>query len=208
MANLEKAKIINLDKNETIEVLFNPKEYTLRKSTQWEPHKSPGLNSPEIEFTSGNNMTLAADLFFDTYEEKKDCRPHTDRLLKLALVEVTKHRPPLCQFQWGSFQFKGIVEEITLRFTMFLSDGKPCRATAAMAFKEYKTAQEQTEGPHGNQSPDHSKRRTLKQGETLSLIAGEEYGDPGEWRRIANANGIADPLNVKPGTLLTLPPLA
>ncbi len=207
MGTLEKAKVINLDKNDTIEVLFNPKEYTLKKSTQWEPHKSPGLNSPEIEFTSGNNMTLAVDLFFDTYEAKKDVREHTEKLLKLALVDVSKHRPPLCQFQWGSFQFKGIVEDMTLRFTMFLSDGKPCRATVSMQFKEYKTAAEQKQGPGGNQSPDHTKRRTIKQGETLSLIAAEEYDNPGEWRRIADANGITDPLDVKPGMLLMLPPI-
>ena len=57
------------------------------------------------------------------------------------------------------------------------------------------------------QSPDHTKRRTLKTGETLALIAHEEYDDPAEWRRIADANGIMDPRDVKPGTVLTLPPI-
>jgi nucleoid-associated protein YgaU len=47
----------------------------------------------------------------------------------------------------------------------------------------------------------------VKQGETLNLIAAEEYDDPAEWRRIAEANGIADPMDVKPGTVLVLPPI-
>ena len=44
-------------------------------------------------------------------------------------------------------------------------------------------------------------------GETLALIAHEEYDDAAEWRRIADANGILDPKDVKPGTVLTLPPI-
>ena len=55
--------------------------------------------------------------------------------------------------------------------------------------------------------PDHTKRRTVKMGETLALIAHEEYDDPAEWRRIADANGIEDPLNLTPGTRLLVPPI-
>src|SRR6266850_2257609 len=130
MATLEKAKLMNVDTNDSWDVLFNPKEYSVQKSVQWEPHKAPGLDTPEHEFTSGNPAVLNVELFFDTYEEKKQ-----------------------------------------------------------------------------RNSPDHTKRRTLKTGETLALIAHEEYDDPAEWRRIADANGIVDPRDVKPGTVLTLPPI-
>jgi nucleoid-associated protein YgaU len=89
---------------------------------------------------------------------------------------------------------------------MFLPDGKPCRATANLSVKEAQTAKEQLEKNPRN-SPDHTKRRTVKMGETLALISHEEYDDPAEWRRIADANGISDPKDVKPGTVLTLPPI-
>jgi len=209
MATLEKAKIITVDgqnKNTTMEVLFNPKEFSIEKSVQWEPHKAPGLNLPEQEFTSGNPAMLTVELFFDTYEPKTDVHEHTDKLMKLALVDSDLHRPPLVMFQWGSTTFQGVLETLSLRFTMFLSDGKPCRATANLSIKESKTAAEQTTADPNN-SPDHTKRRTLKQGETLALIAHEEYDDAAEWRRIADANGIMDPKDVKPGTVLTLPPI-
>jgi LysM repeat protein len=207
MPQLEKAKLINVDTNTTYDVLFNPKEYSVQKSVQWEPHKAPGLDTPEQEFTSGNPAVMSVELFFDTYEEKKDVRQeHTDKIMDLALVNADKHRPPLVLFSWGGFQFKGVVESLTLRFMMFLSDGKPCRATAAVQIKEAQTAQEQLQRKPRN-SPDHTKRRTVKQGETLSLIAHEEYDDAAEWRRIADANGILDPRDVKPGTVLTLPPI-
>src|SRR3954464_2231177 len=106
MATLEKAKLINVDTSASYDVLFNPKEYSVQKSVQWEPHKAPGLDTPEQELTSGNPAVLSAELFFDTYEEKKDGRKqHTDKVMELALVNADKHRPPLVMFSWGGFQF-------------------------------------------------------------------------------------------------------
>jgi hypothetical protein len=207
MATLEKAKLMNVDKGTSQDVLFNPKEYSVQKSVQWEPHKAPGLDTPEQEFTSGNPAVLSVELFFDTYENKTDVRKgHTDKIMALALVDADKHRPPLVMFSWGGFQFKGVIESLALRYTMFLPDGKPCRATANISIKEAQTAKEQLQKNPRN-SPDHTKRRTVKMGETLALIAHEEYDDSAEWRRIADANGIMDPKDVKPGTVLTLPPI-
>ena len=207
MATLEKAKLINTDKNESWDVLFNPKEYSVQKSVQWEPAKVPGLDVPEQQFTSGNPAMLSVELFFDTYEEKTDVRhAHTQKIIGLTLVDVEKHRPPTVMFTWGGFKFTGFVESLTVRYTMFLPDGKPCRATANLSMKELLTAADQNT-MNERQSPDHTKRRTLKTGETLALIAHEEYDDPAEWRRIADANGILDPRDVKPGTVLTLPPI-
>ena len=204
---LEKAQLINVDTSDSYSVLFNPKEYSVQKSVQWEPHKAPGLDLPEQQFTSGNPAVLSVELFFDTYEDKTDVRTeHTDKVMGLTLVDPDKHRPPLVMFQWGTFKFKGVVESLSVRYTMFLSDGKPCRAVASMTVKEAQTAKEQVEEKPRN-SPDHTKRRTVKHGDTLALIAHEEYDDPAEWRRIADANGINDPKDVKPGTVLTLPPI-
>ena len=84
--------------------------------------------------------------------------------------------------------------------------GQSLLPTANLTIKEAKTAKQQLEEKPRN-SPDHTKRRTVKIGETLALIAYEEYDDAGEWRRIADANGIVDPKDVSPGTVLTLPPI-
>src|SRR5213593_299061 len=116
---LEKAQIINVDKNDTLTVMFNPKEFSIQKSVQWEPHKAPGLDTPEQEFTSGNPAVLSVELFFDTYEDKKDVKAeHTDKIMALALVDADKHRPPLVMFSWGTTQFKGVVESLTVRHHM------------------------------------------------------------------------------------------
>src|SRR5438128_11321899 len=94
MATLEKAKLMNVDTNDTWDVLFNPKEHSVQKSVQWEPHKAPGLDTPEHELTSGNPAVPNADLFSDPYEEKKDVRTeHTETIRDLPAVTAGKRRP-------------------------------------------------------------------------------------------------------------------
>ena len=45
----------------------------------------------------------------------------------------------------------------------------------------------------------------VKGGETLAQIAAEHYQDPRQWRRIAEANGIDNPLALAAGTKLRIP---
>lgn len=203
---LEKAVIRNLDTNEDVAVLFNPKEYVVEKRTPWREQEIQGLDSPAVEFTFGERKRLSMELFFDTSEEKTDVRAYTDQIETLMLVNADQHRPPLLLFAWGNLQFKCVLEDLVQRFTMFLNDGTPVRAILKVLFKEYSTAASQfQEKPR--HSSDHTKRIVLQEGETLSSLSAKEYEDPGKWREIADANGIDDPLSVEAGTVLKLPPL-
>lgn len=203
---LEKAVIINLDTNKEIKVLFNPKEYILEKRTPWKEQEIQGLDSPAVEFTIGERKRLSMELFFDTSEEKTDVREYTDKIEELMLVNSDEHRPPLLMFSWGKLKFKCVLEDLVQRFTMFMNDGTPIRAILKVMFKEYSTAASQIkEKPR--HSSDHMKRLVLREGDTLSSMSAREYKDPGLWREIADANGIEDPQNVEPGTILHLPPL-
>jgi nucleoid-associated protein YgaU len=49
------------------------------------------------------------------------------------------------------------------------------------------------------------RRYTVQRGDTLSKIAKEFYGSAGEYRRIAQANGIDDPDLIHPGQDLLIP---
>ena len=203
---LEKAVIINLDTNKEIKVLFNPKEYILEKRTPWKEQEIQGLDSPAVEFTIGERKRLSMELFFDTSEEKTDVREYTDKIEELMLVNSDEHRPPLLMFSWGKLKFKCVLEDLVQRFTMFMNDGTPIRAILKVMFKEYSTAASQIkEKPR--HSSDLMKRLVLREGDTLSSMSAREYKDPGLWREIADANGIEDPQNVEPGTILHLPPL-
>ena len=46
---------------------------------------------------------------------------------------------------------------------------------------------------------------TVVVGDTLQQLAWQEYGDAGAWRPIAAANGLDDPMRLRPGSTLLLP---
>jgi hypothetical protein len=209
---LAKLTITPLDKNKAeltagaLTALFNPKEYTISKSVPWNPQATAGLDAPEMQFTMGQGETLQLELFFDTFEQRSPVTAHTDKLHKMALIDADLHRPPMVLLSWGKLKFTGVIESLTHRFTMFLEDGTPVRATCSVNLREARDAKEQSKDTK-KASPDHAKLRAVRRGETLQSIAADEYDDPAEWRRIADANGIDDPFRLEPGIRLIVPPI-
>ena len=45
------------------------------------------------------------------------------------------------------------------------------------------------------------------QGDSLPAIAYREYGQPAMWRTVADLNRVDDPMRLRPGDRLLLPPL-
>ncbi|MCA9903679.1 MAG: LysM peptidoglycan-binding domain-containing protein [Anaerolineae bacterium] len=197
-------------RDQTVPVMFNPTEYSLTKGAQIAEIAIPGLDSPILQFVRGQNARLTVDLFFDTTDSgmdnnARDVRDETTPFFELVRIQPKTHAPPRIEFVWGSLRFKAIVESINQKFTLFAPNGNPLRATLTMTMREYKTLQNQIEELN-LQSSDHTKRRTVKRGETLSQIAYEEYKSVDMWRLIAVANNLSNPRDLTPGMDLMLPP--
>jgi hypothetical protein len=208
---------------ERIEVLFNPADYSIEKGNTFQSTSLPGLATPVTQFVTGNADTLTMELFFDTYTMsllrhptlglREDVRNYTRRLTSLLDVDPQLHAPPVVQFIWGppmgspeGFQFTAIIEKVSQKFTFFLDDGTPVRATLGVTFKEYKTVQQQLQ-EIGRQSADRTKLAVFREGDSLWLLAAREYNDAGLWRVIADRNQIENPRLIAPGTELEVPPL-
>jgi len=209
--SLVKAFIQPLDANDALSgprvpVMFNPTDYTVERGNQYQSTKILGLSTPLTQFVSGEGESLSMDLFFDTYEEGKDVREHTSPITNLLAIDSELHAPPRCIFTWGRFSFKATLEKVTSKFTMFLGDGTPVRATLSVSFKEYKTMSEQL-GNTPRHSSDKTKVRMMTEGDSLWIMAAREYGDPGQWKTIARANDLENPRLLPPGLLLVLPPV-
>jgi hypothetical protein len=220
---LTKAKIQILDKDaidatrgltEFIDVEFNPTEYTLSKGAQIAEIGIPGLDSPLLQFIRGQNEKLTLDLFLDTTASGlgengvTDVRTLTRSIYQLVKIQPKTHAPPRILFVWGSLSFKAIAESVTQKFTLFNPTGIPLRATLSVTFREYKTLTDQL-AELNLQSPDQTKSRVVRQHDTLSLIAGEEYNDPSQWRLIAlnNTQVLTSFRRLVPGTVLIIPPI-
>lgn len=204
---MELAKAMITPRDESpISVLFNPNQYSLDQGNTLAEVAVPGLAAPILQYVRGNGRTLSMELFFDTWEEQSDVRRHTDRVYGLLDIRGPLHRPPVCTFTWGSFNFDCVVERVGGRFTLFLADGTPVRATLGVSFKEFVEVEVLVRNPP-TESADHAKSCLVRRGDTLSSIAAAEYGDPTLWRPIAQANRIANPRLLAPGTRLSLPAL-
>lgn len=195
-------------------VQFNPTEYTLSKGAQIAEIAIYGIDSPILQFIRGQNEKLTMDLFFDTTtdngldENAQAVTKLTDPFYQLVKIQPKTHAPPRIRFTWGDgLSFKAIVESVQRKFTLFNPTGMPLRATLSVAFREYKTIEDQV-AELNLQSSDHTKIRVVQRGDTLSRIAAEEYNDPGMWRVIADENpGIESPRSLRPGMQLRIPPL-
>ena len=206
---------------------FNPTEYTLNKGAQIAEIAIPALDSPILQFIRGQTETLSLDLFFDSTDSGMDDSAVsvtilTDQFYQLVKINGQTHAPPVCFFSWGGtfpgqrnygstgsqgrYGFKCIVESVRQRFTLFSPQGVPLRATLTVSLKEYKTLIEQI-AELNRQSPDHTRSHVVQIGETLCQISASAYNDPTQWRAIATANCLNNPLELTPGATLQIPPL-
>ena len=209
----------NFPDSNQIEVQFNPEKYSLTKAVQIAEIGIPGLDSPVLQFVRGQNEKITLELFYDTTEfgmvdDPVDVRLRTVEIYDLLKINSDTHAPPRCMLSWGDggqlFSFgsslnpRCLVESVNEEFNLFSPSGIPLRAKLTVAFREYKTIEEQlAESPKF--SPDRTKVRTVQRGESLSFIAARVYGDPTRWRPIADANNLDNPRLLVPGTQLIIP---
>lgn len=214
---LEKAVVTNTVTGVRIPVQFNPEEYTLQRDIHYAQAAIPGLSAPILQFVSGNLQTLDMELFLDSYEQHKvgstevnaaqsDVRVLVAQVTDLMSIEPTTHAPPVLLFTWGSLAFTCVLSRATQKYTMFLPDGTPVRARLNVSFSEYRNIDLEAKEVK-RETSDYSKRHVVTQGETLSAIAGVEYGDPRLWRVIAIANQLQRARDLAPGLALLLPNL-
>jgi len=145
-------------------------------------------------------------LTFDTYEEGTDVTDATDQIYDLLYLDPSTHAPPICELTWGTFSFCGVLDHVSGRFTLFLADGTPVRATLSVVFNEFIDVDVLVQ-ENPTESADHRKTRLVKSGDRIDNIAAEEYGDPAKWRAIAEANDLDDPSQLEPGYVLIVPRL-
>jgi nucleoid-associated protein YgaU len=198
-----------------IPVCFNPKEYQLDKSVTWDTEKA-FADAPPPEFKQPTPMTLTVNLQFDTYEERVSVREkYVKHIEKLAIMrgkmdKNTKNKstvsPPVVLFVWGRFTFQGVVNTLSSKYTMFLSDGTPVRAECALKLQQVHSRDlDDGKSTLSVKAGSSTKSYTVKQGDRLDLIAATELGDSSRWTEIAMLNGIQDPVTMDNMTTLQLP---
>ena len=110
------------------------------------------------------------------------------------------------RFEWGTARttsFNGVLTNFSVDYSLFDVDGKPLRATCSLAIEEA-TVDEPGQNPTSGAENARRTHRVVA-GDTLPQLAWQEYGDATVWRIIAEANGIDDPMVLRPGSELLVP---
>lgn len=196
--------------------LFNPEKLEIVLENTWEGTQVPGRQTPSQLFGGGQSGRIdGLELLFDTTSTGDPVTDYTDELIKLLRIDETlpgydaashNGRPAWVRFHWGRFHsFRAVVTKLALSFTYFSATGEPLRARAIIDLTQF---EQEADWPRQNPTsgtPKPARSHVVQPGETLDRIAARHYDDPTAWRRLADANGIRDPFEVRPGTRVDVP---
>ncbi|GAB4107763.1 peptidoglycan-binding protein [Echinicola sediminis] len=194
--------------------LLNPEKYKFQYRVEQNEDQASGTSAAPIRFNKILPQTLELDFLFDRtgviagYEASEDGVINDLEHFKKVVYEYNgeKHKPNYLMITWGSLLFKGYLKEMDIEYKLFRPDGTPIRALATAKIGEFveeelRTAQE------NNQSPDMTHFRTVKEGDSLPLMAYQIYGDSRYYLSVAKANKLTNFRKLETGMEIFFPPI-
>ncbi len=214
MIELEKA-FLEIEGGARVPCLFNPETISVGRRNRWSSDPMPGRGVQTLRYNGAASGWMRLELVFDTTDDGTPVTKHTGKILGLMDLDkslpgtdenTNNARPPTVVFHWGDLHsFTAVVSDLALTFTYFSSSGVPLRATMRLLLRQYEESH--AFGPQNPTSgtPRPHRVHRVQPGETLDRISARYYGDSTRWRSLAVANGIEDPLTIRPGSLLSIP---
>jgi hypothetical protein len=214
----QKARL-DIEGGEALECWLNPTQYSIAKANDWTTRPVVGASLPQAQFGGGHARELALELLFDAAPDG-DVTSATDQLFRMMEVDTSlsaggqlnQARPPTITLSWGSFtSFKAVCRHLHVQFELFSADGTPIRALAALTLVQVeKDARSGGGTPARAQNPttraeSRVRAHTVRDGDSLPLLAFQYLGDATRWREIAVASGVDDPMHLERGRRLEIP---
>lgn len=216
--NIAHAKLIPMegdrvvtDESQHIEVQFNPAtlRVTLSNSLKADNRGGSGGSRNAAQFVEKSESSLSVELLFDTtikwkeVEANSDVRKQTKRIAEQFMQpqepgSARPRAPKRCRFQWGSFQFSGMVSSYSETLDFFAPEGIPLRATLALNLKEdrYQFDMDETVQAAVRELPKFSPGGSGVSAAQATQAAGQ---NPRDWRGVADANSLENPRTTPDG---------
>ena len=100
-----------------------------------------------LEFTNAENRSMSLELFLDATEPRRgEVLSQVKKLTDMTMInaqaekESEKH-PPRVLLVFGEVWFRGVIESLEVKYTMFHPGGRPIRATCTLQIKEVDAVQ-------------------------------------------------------------------
>lgn len=159
----------------------------------------------------------------DPLTEGSDVRLQTKKIAEKFVKPIGSGRrmraPKRCLFQWGAFEFLGLVESFEETLDFFSKEGTPLRATVSLKLKQDRyqfrnnaaTATQQntptlssTGSTSNNNNSGDDGNGAPRPGQNTSPVQGASNDQPGNWRETAMYNGIENP-RMPSASMIALP---
>lgn len=172
----------------TVELIFD--------TTYIESAGEEGGNDTQTASSSGSNSASQHRI-----EQGSDVRLQTKRIAETFIKPVEEgdqlKAPKRCLFQWGAFEFLGLVQKFDETLDFFSPEGRPLRATIQLQLSEdrYQFRNRDVEQSQRN-TPSLSSTGAGPQGggdQNNQPVPGSSGDQAGNWRDTALFNGIESP---------------
>lgn len=211
-------------------VQFNPASLRVNYTNQVQTNDQSNAGAQQYVGKGSSKMTI--ELIFDvsmpggveaeeSSGDSTDVRHSIEKLAKFfqpkadesAPADQPRYVPPGVRFKWGSFLFDGIIESMDETLDLWSEDGRPLRATVSMSLSQQGIVLQRGRAEKrgagntlGGKAAGTTPMQAARAGDSIQNIAARA-GAQKDWKSIAEANGIENPRDVKPGTLInTRPP--
>lgn len=213
------------------EVQINPEQITRNFSIKYHEPQTPGENGTEFQFEKVNPEELELRFLLDgTGTVLQNNAPSPDLMgtllaalpgdaqqayvsLKVAQLQATvynfsdeKHRTPFILVDYGKLIFMGVLQNMSVNYTLFSPAGIPLRAEVTLNLKAH-TPFKESSAVLSLLSPDLSRQHVVTGGENIVRICYDVYRDEKYYIEIAKANQITNFRNLRTGSRLILPPI-
>jgi hypothetical protein len=218
MTALAKAQLIELEQDfqteksggQNVTVQFNPDTLKVTFANQLVQPQGGDQSAGNAgrQFVGAGTTKLALTLWFDVTAMTDNPVDDVRRLTSKVIFFITpqpekpgskKQIPPGVRFSWGSFIFDGMVDGLEESLEFFSPDGKPLRGSLALTLSQQKILP--IEFGNVKPGPGQQPLAAAKSRDTMQSLAAAG-GKGGDWKSIASANGIEDPLRLDPGKLV------
>jgi len=202
----------------TFEFMINPDTLNSHHSNNFENYIGISTSGRKSDYAYSNSDQMTLQLSLDDTlsnyfvgnnlpELNNGVKGEVDEFLKYCFyMDGDIHEPRFLKLEWGEISFECRLQSVNVSYTLFNAEGHPLRAKLATVFVADMPDSKRIR-MENKKSPDVTHNRMILQGQTLTGLTKEIYGDTSNYLTVANANGLDHFRKLTPGTQLQFPPL-
>lgn len=189
--------------------MFNPENWQVQESNTHNNTQAIGARGSQQRYVASPASRLNFDLIIDgtgASGEKREVLADIAQLRLTVGFNGEEHRNNKFFIIWGTKTFRGVLESMSVKYTLFRPNGTPLRATVSMSFAE-DTSRQKSLLEANLQSSDLTHVRKVVKNDRLDLLCFYVYRDPRHYIEVARANDLTTFRKLPEGQDLVYPPI-